>query len=78
MKPKKGITTYWQQFNGLSKTFGTPHETAKDRAKREIMETMPPIRTNDEIIVIDPDAPFIVDEASSFFKAHTENTEQPL
>jgi hypothetical protein len=40
----------------LSSTFGTPHETEKDRAKREIMEHMPKLLTNDEIIVVDPDA----------------------
>lgn len=47
-----------KNFEGfqLSTTFGTPYETDKDRAKREIMEHMPPLKTDDEVIVIDPDA----------------------
>ena len=47
-----------KNFEGfrLSNTFGTPYETNKDRAKREIMEHMPPLRTDDEVIVVDPEA----------------------
>lgn len=40
----------------LSQTFGIPFETDKDRAKRKIMEFMPPLVTNDEIIIVDPEA----------------------
>lgn len=47
---------YVQQFKGPSKTLGSPLETEKDRAKLQIMEFMPTVITNDEIIVIDPEA----------------------
>lgn len=44
----------WDGFQ-LSRTFGTAHETDKDRAKREIMEFMPPLKSDAEVIVVDPD-----------------------
>ena len=40
----------------LSRTFGTKQETEKDRIKRELAESMPPLLVDDEIIVVDPDA----------------------
>lgn len=41
----------------ISRTFGTPNETPKDRAKRDIMEFGLTLESSDnETIIIDPDA----------------------